>query len=164
MHALLDVINAGYNLQRLLRGRLCGSDLRVPDGKDEKGSHLVTTVVAAVCTNIDRFYRKEKRKCGGFTIALWMWDCQLRSMASRRCSGIAKNGGSLRFATRTPVLCSRGPADQLSQDLCVNRRSGDADWSITASGLWHERYYPSGDNIRTPRMSNILNSIFIWRR
>ena len=53
-----------------------------------------------------RFHRKEKRNAEAYHSS-WMWISATGARHRVLAPGIAKNGGSLRFATRTPAFAQR---------------------------------------------------------
>jgi 1-deoxy-D-xylulose-5-phosphate synthase len=79
-----------------------------------KRDPMVTTVVAAVPTNIG-FTEEKRREAGGQFVDVGI--AEEHGIAF--CSGIAKNGGKPVFATHSSFM--QRTYDQLSQDLCVNR-------------------------------------------
>lgn len=79
-----------------------------------KRDPMVTTIVAAVPTNIG-FTEEKRREAGGQFVDVGI--AEEHGIAF--CSGIAKNGGKPVFATHSSFM--QRTYDQLSQDLCVNR-------------------------------------------
>lgn len=117
-----------------------------------KSDPLVTTVVAAVPTNIG-FTADKRKEAGNQFIDVGIAEEHAIAMVS----GIAKGGGKPVFATHSSFL--QRTYDQLSQDLCINGNS--ATILVNTASVYGMNDVTHLGIFDIPLISNIPNMVYL---